>query len=76
MKSTPNNNSATTELSEDTSLPMMITREELANQLQVTTKTIDNLWRKGILPPPSRIGRAVRFLRSEILTFLEKSRAQ
>lgn len=76
MKPTQNNNSATTELSEDTFLPMMITREELASQLQVTTKTIDNLWRKGILPTPSRIGRAVRFSRSEILAFLEKSRAQ
>jgi excisionase family DNA binding protein len=60
----------------DENLPLMITREELAEQLQVTTKTVDNLWRQGILPRPSRIGRAIRFMRSEIMAFLEKSRVQ
>ena len=57
------------------SLPMMITREELAAELQVTTRTIDNLWRKGKLPRPSRIGRAVRFIRSEVMSCIEAARA-
>jgi len=52
-----------------------MTREEVAKALQVTTKTVDNLWRQGKLPRPSRIGRGVRFLRSEIRRFLEERRA-
>ena len=55
--------------------PMTMTREEVAEALQVTTKTVDNLWRRGELPRPSRIGRGVRFLRSEIRRFLEERRA-
>jgi len=56
-------------------LPLTMTREEVAHELQVTTKTVDNLWRSGKLPSPSRIGRGVRFLRSDILGFLSRNRA-
>ena len=56
-------------------LPITMTREEVAKQLQVTTKTVDNLWRQGKLPRPSRIGRGIRFLRSDILRFVKEKRA-
>ena len=52
-----------------------MTREQVATELQVTTKTVDNLWRAGKLPRPSRIGRGVRFLRSDIVRFLAENRA-
>ncbi len=56
-------------------LPLTMTREEVARELQVTTKTVDNLWRSGKLPHPSRIGRGVRFLRSDVLDFIAENRA-
>ena len=56
-------------------LPLTMTREEVARELQVTTKTVDNLWRSGKLPRPSRIGRGVRFLRSDVLDFVAENRA-
>ena len=55
-------------------LPLTMTRDEVAKALQVTTKTVDNLWRQGKLPRPSRIGRGIRFIRSEILQFIEEMR--
>ena len=56
-------------------LPFTMTRDEVAKALQVTTKTVDNLWRQGKLPRPSRIGRGVRFLRSEVLQFIKEMKA-
>ena len=56
-------------------LPMTMTREEVAKALQVTTKTVDNLWRQGKLPRPSRIGRGIRFIRSEVLQFIKDMKA-
>jgi excisionase family DNA binding protein len=53
--------------------PMMMTRNEVAAQLQVSTKTVDNLWREGKLPRPSRIGRGVRFIRRDIMQFITDS---
>lgn len=50
--------------------PLMMTRDEVATELQVSTKTVDNLWREGKLPRPSRIGRGVRFVRREIMQFI------
>jgi len=54
--------------------PITMTREEVAKALQVTTKTVDNLWRQGKLPHPSRIGRGIRFLRNEIMRFIEEKK--
>lgn len=56
-------------------VPMTMTREEVAHELQVTTKTVDNLWRSGKLPHPSRIGCGVRFLRTDVLDFIAENRA-
>ena len=54
--------------------PMMMTRDEVAEALQVCSKTVDTLWRQGKLPRPSRIGRGVRFVRREIMQFITDSR--
>lgn len=56
-------------------LPLTMTRDEVAKALQLTTKTVDNLWRQGKLPRPSRIGRGVRFIRSEVLQFIKEMKA-
>ena len=56
-------------------LPFTMTRDEVAKALQVTTKTVDNLWRQGKLPRPSRIGRGIRFIRSEVLQFIKEMKA-
>jgi excisionase family DNA binding protein len=53
---------------------LMMTRDEVAEQLQVSTKTVDNLWREDKLPRPSQIGRGVRFLRREIMQYIADSR--
>lgn len=60
---------------EEDRLPLTMTREEVARELQVTSKTVDNLWRAGQLPRPSRIGRGVRFMRRDIVDFLAENRA-
>jgi len=52
----------------------MMTRKEVAEVLQVCTKTVDNLRRSGKLPKPSLIGRGVRYWRREIMQFIEDSR--
>lgn len=54
--------------------PLMMTRDEVATELQVSTKTVDHLWREGKLPRPSRIGRGVRFVRREIMQFVADSK--
>jgi len=55
--------------------PLTITREEAAEALQVSTKTIDNMWRRGDLPRPLRLGRSIRFVRTEFFGALQKKRA-
>ncbi len=54
--------------------PLMMTRDEVAEALQVCSKTIDTLWRQGKLPRPSRIGRGVRFVRRELMQFIADAR--
>jgi predicted DNA-binding transcriptional regulator AlpA len=54
-------------------LPLTMTRNEVAAEFQVSTKTVDNLWRIGKLPRPSRIGRGVRFMRRDIMQFITDS---
>ncbi len=56
------------------SQPLTMTRDEVAAEFQVSTKTIDNLWREGKIPQPSRIGRGVRFMRRDIMQYLIDSK--
>ncbi|QDU57514.1 helix-turn-helix transcriptional regulator [Aeoliella mucimassa] len=52
--------------------PMMMTAEEIAHCLQVSVRTIWRLKAKGDLPKSVKVGRAVRWRRSDILTWIEQ----
>jgi prophage regulatory protein len=49
-----------------------VTKPQLAAKFQVSERTIDNWIRSGIIPKPTRIGRTVRWLRSEIEAVVAK----
>ncbi len=61
-------------MNDNKTLPLTMTRDEVAAEFQVSTKTVDNLWREGKIPPPSRIGRGVRFMRRDIMQYLIDSK--
>ena len=48
-----------------------LTAAEVARALGVSTRHVWSLHSRGQLPPPRRLGRAVRWLRSELLDYLE-----
>jgi excisionase family DNA binding protein len=52
--------------------PMMMTADEIADCLQVSTRTIWRLKAKGDLPKSVNVGRAVRWRRSDILAWIEQ----
>ncbi len=52
----------------------MMTCDEVARELRVSTKTIRNLVRDGRFPKPTRIGRGIRFFRDEVEAYLEQNR--
>lgn len=45
---------------------LLLTKRDLAGLLQVSTRSIERLTRAGELPPPIRIGSAVRWDRAAI----------
>jgi len=47
----------------------VLTTEEAAELLRVSTKTVLNLAQKGVLPG-EKVGRAWRFLRSDLLEYV------
>ena len=49
----------------------LVTTKEIARSLKVTERTIQNLVARGIVPT-IRIGRCVRFRKSDVLVALEK----
>ena len=49
--------------------PMLTTRE-VAKWLRVTERHVQNLVKDGVLPPPLRLGRAVRFCPDSIRKFI------
>ena len=50
---------------------LMVTRAQAAELLQISTRTIDQLKREGRMPQPNRIGRAVRWNRSELVAWAD-----
>ena len=52
--------------------PMMMTAEEIADCLQVSTRTVWRLKAKGDLPKSVKVGRAVRWRRSDIVQWIEQ----
>lgn len=51
----------------------VLTADEAANLLRVSTKTILTLARDGVLPG-EKVGRAWRFLRADLLAYLRGER--
>jgi len=49
-----------------------LTKEDVANMLQMSKSGIDNMRRRGLLKP-YRIGATVRFKRSEIIEMLNRT---
>jgi hypothetical protein len=47
-------------------LPLLLTRPQLAAHLQCSTRHVDNLPRRGLLPVV-RLGRCVRYRRDSVL---------
>jgi excisionase family DNA binding protein len=49
----------------------LLTKQDLAAQVQCHVRTIDNLLARGEGPPPIRIGRLVRFRENDFAAWLE-----
>lgn len=52
--------------------PLMMTAEDIAECLKVSTRTVWRLKAKGDLPKSVKIGRAVRWRRSDILQWVHQ----
>lgn len=50
---------------------LMVTRQQAAELLQISTRTIDNLKRNKKMPKPIRIGNAVRWNRAELEAWVD-----
>ena len=50
---------------------LMVSRSQASELLQLSTRTIDNLKRDGLMPEPIRIGRAVRWNRAELVAWVD-----
>ena len=50
---------------------LMVSRVQASELLQLSTRTIDNLKREGLMPQPIRIGRAVTWNRAELVAWVE-----
>ncbi len=55
--------------------PLTMTPRQVARALQISEGTVCRMWKRGDLPRPVRVGGAIRFLRAEIMAFLEQHRA-
>lgn len=54
-------------------LPYLLTVEELASLLRVTTKAIYCMVNRGEIPGVTRVRRRLRFLRDVVLEWIEES---
>ena len=50
---------------------LMVSKRQASELLQISTRTIDNLKREGLMPQPIRIGRAVRWNRGELVAWVD-----
>jgi excisionase family DNA binding protein len=53
-----------------------LTKGELASMLRVSTRTISNYIRAGVLPEPVKIGRRALWSRATLLAFLRAQQPQ
>ena len=54
------------------SLPPMLSADELAEWLKISKRTVWRLKSTGALPKPVKIGRSVRWQRTDVAVWLEK----
>ena len=54
------------------SLPEMLSAEELADWLKISKRTVWRLKSAGAIPKPVKIGRSVRWQRTDVSAWLEK----
>lgn len=52
--------------------PLMMTADEIATCLGISSRTVWRLKAKGDLPKPVKLGRAVRWRKSDILQWIEQ----
>lgn len=52
---------------------IMMTRQEVADFLQVSLVTLHNLNKRGILKPTHRVGRKPRYMKSDMLMQIQLS---
>lgn len=50
---------------------LMVSKQQAAELLQISTRTIDNLKSEGRMPQPNRSGRAVRWSRAELVAWVD-----
>lgn len=51
-------------------LETLLTTQEVADQLRISVRHVQNLVTRGQLPQPLRLGKSVRFRKAEIRRFL------
>ena len=51
-------------------LPEMLTANDLARLIQTTTRSVRRFVLRGVLPPPQRFGRLMRWSRQDIAKIL------
>jgi len=54
--------------------PLTMTPKEVAYALCVSEGAVCRMWKRGDLPRPTRVGRSIRFMRAEIMEYLEAQR--
>lgn len=57
-------------------LEKLLTVDDIANILKVSTRTLRRRWHKGEFPPPMRIGRLIRWHPDQLRDYLAKQREE
>ena len=49
---------------------MLLSKKELAHELRLSARKIDDMRCRGLLPEPRRLGRSIRWVREEITEWI------
>ena len=58
-------------IAEEASQPELLTRQQVADLLQCSTRHIDSLRAAGLMPQPIRLGKWPRYRRAQLLRWIE-----
>ena len=50
---------------------MLLSKKDLANELRLSVRKLDDMNCRGLLPAPRRLGRSVRWVRDEIQLWVQ-----